>query len=80
MHLRRIKHAVLNLIYQKVSILKTDIPVEALLDLDSDLEDVEERDLLSVIRLVSRFAISNHIHITMNQNNIVRMFVGLFGL
>jgi hypothetical protein len=39
----------LELNYQKVLILETDIPVEALSDLDSDPEDVEEGVLLSTI-------------------------------
>jgi len=37
--------------YQMVTILESDIPVEALLDLDSDTEDVGNMATLSVITL-----------------------------
>jgi len=42
---------VLDLNYQMVTILKSDIPVEALSDLDSDTEDVGDMAMLSVVTL-----------------------------
>jgi len=42
---------VLDLNYQVVTILESDIPVEALSDLDLDMEDVGKMATLSVITL-----------------------------